>query len=300
MVFPGVKKGGARAAALYGAGLDQPSAPIASLNPIARPAAALALLAALAACGDDRAPAGPTNPAEVEAAEAGYLAPPRVTGAQASEGALVLHGRAPAGDRVRLTAASGGVYGMEADGEGVWRLRLPRGPQPQLYTLEAERQERVLQAEGRLLLLPDGRSLMLRPGHGALPIGPGGRGAPRIFSIDVAVDGAAAVSGFAQPSARVVTVVDGAPPAEDVVVGQGATDADGRFAIILAQPLRPGPHVIVVNTPDGVAEARLEVQDPLDPGAAPFAAEQAGRGWRISWRLPRGGVQSTYVLGAPA
>jgi hypothetical protein len=149
-------------------------------------------------------------------------------------------------------------------------------------------------------VLPDGRALMLRPGHGALPVGRGAGGAPRILSIDVASDGAAAVSGFAQPSARAVTLVDGAPPAEDVVVGQGATDAEGRFAIILAAPLTPGPHAIVVNTPDGVARASVEVAATADPGERGFAAAPHGGGWRISWRLPRGGVQTTYVLGGAA
>jgi hypothetical protein len=265
--------------------------------------AATALAATLAAAGCDRGgdEAAPPSPVETEAAEAGYLAPPAVSAVQVAGGRIVIEGAGPRGDRVRLVEAGGGAYGGTVGADGRWRLEAPRGEGPRLYTVSALGDGRTLQAEGRLLVLPDGRALLLRPGHGALPVGGGsGAGAPRITSVDVASDGAAAVSGFARPGARAVTLVDGAPPPENVVVGQGAADADGRFAIILAGPLPPGAHALVVNTPDGVARAEVTVAAAADPGARALVAERQPQGWRIAWRLPRGGVQTTYVLGAAA
>lgn len=261
--------------------------------PQAWAAAALAVL--LAGCGE-RTPEGePPSATDLEAAEAGYLAPPQAERVQVSGELLVLRGSAPAGDRVRIAAVAGGAYSATADARGRWEARVPRTDTPQMFTILAERQGRTLRAEGRLLVLPGGPHLILRPGHGALPVGPAPEGGPRIVSLDLASDGAAAVSGYAQPSTRAATVVDGVPPAEGVVVGQGATDRDGRFAIILATPLLRGEHSVVVNTPDGVASVTARIAPIPDLGERPFIATRDPDGWRITWRLPRGGVQTTYV-----
>lgn len=261
-------------------------------------AAVLAVL--LAGCGE-RPPEGKAPSAtDVEAAEAGYLAPPQAERVEAAGEQLVVGGSAPAGDRVRIGAVGGQSYSATADAQGRWEVRVSRTDAAQMFTIVAEREGRALRGEGRLLVLPGGPHLILRPGHGALPVGPAPQGGPRIVSLDIASDGAAAVSGYAQPSTRAATVVDGVPPAEGVVVGQGATDRDGRFAIILATPLQGGEHSVVVNTPDGVARVTARIAPTPELGGRPFVATRDPEGWRITWRLPRGGVQTTYVPERPA
>ena len=251
---------------------------------------------ALTACGP-RTPPAQADEAQAEAARAGYLAPPRVERVQAAGGALVLEGVGPAAARIRLTDA-GGAYGGTADAQGRWRIEAPAAPAARLFTLSAERDQRVLEGEGRLLVLPGGPALLLRPGHGAIPVAGGPADRPRIISVDVASDGAAAVSGVAQPVVPAVTRIDGVPPGAGTAVGSGATDRRGRFSIILASPLGPGDHLIEVNTPGGAARATLSVA-PSDPGPLPFVATRGPSGWRVAWRAPGGGVQTTYVL-APA
>ena len=259
------------------------------------------LLLVLSACGERREASAPLSPTQQEAANAGYLSPPDVEAVRTAGEELVVEGAGPAGGRVRLAEAGRQTFSTAVDPAGRWRIAAPLGSDPRIFALAVDHEGRVLEAEGGLLVLPDGRAFVLRPGHGALPVARApGSPEPRILSIDVASDGAAAVSGYAQPSSRAVTVVDGTPPAEDLSVGQGSADASGRFAIILASPLAPGPHAVVVNTPEGVARAQVQVTAPDDPGSQAFAARQAAGGWRISWRLPRGGVQTTYVLGPDA
>lgn len=258
-------------------------------------ALAATLAAMVAACGEAPSATAVLTPAEREAQAAGYLAPPTVDRVRRGASNLSLEGAGPPEGRLQLVESGGRAYSTTIDPSGRWRISAPTADEARLFTVAAEQDDRPLEAEGRLLLLPDGRALMLRPGHGALPVGPNPGGPPRIVSIDVASDGAAAVSGFAPPSARAVSVVDGAPPAEELIVGQGAADRNGRFAIILASPLTPGPHSVVVNTPQGVALARLSVAVPTDLGERAFEASREGGDWRVSWRLPRGGVQTTYL-----
>ena len=251
--------------------------------------------AALAGCGEPARETSALTPAETESITAGYLPPPRVEAVRADARQLLVEGVGAAGARVRLLQAGREAYSSTVSPASRWRIQAPGSAEPRLFQVQTEREGRVLEAEGRLLVLPDGRALMLRAGHGALPVGGGVSGPPRIVSVDVASDGAAAVSGFAPPLSRVVTVVDGAPPAEELIVGQGTADREGRFAVILASPLPPGPHQVVVNTPQGVARTQVPVSPAAEPGAAGVTAARDSFGWRISWRLPGDGVQTTYI-----
>ena len=268
------------------------------MNRLLRPLLVSAVLIGGTAACREPAPAVRTDPAAAEAAQAGYAAPPRVERVQVSGGVMVVQGVAAPGARVRITDGQG-AYGGTADGQGAWRVETPTTSAVRLLTVAAESGQRTLEAEGRLLVLPGPSALLLRPGHGALPVGPAPSEGARIVSIDVASDGAAAVSGLAAPSSPAVTRIDGVPPDPNIAVGSGAADASGRFSIILARPLGPGEHLVEVSTPGGVARANVAVA-PLDPGPAPFVAASDPAGWRVAWRAPGGGVQTTYVLRPPA
>ena len=257
----------------------------------------LAVLLTTGACGE-RPAVGRQDRAALEAARAGYVAPPRVERVERRHGAVIVAGTAPAGARVRVSEGTR-AYGGTAEADGRWRIEAPGAGGARLFTIVAEAAQRSLEAEGRLLVLPDGSALLLREGYGALPVRGASAGGPRITSVDVGPDGAAAVSGFAAPSVPALTRIDGVAPPSGAAVGSGAADTSGRFSIILAQPLPPGTHLLEVNTPAGAARARVSVAPP-EPPAQGFAATPDPQGWRVVWRASGGGLQTTYVFGAPS
>lgn len=263
-------------------------------------ASAAAVLAGLAA-GCNPSPRAAPSPldADREAAEAGYSPPPRIVASRdapetSGRFGVRIEGLATPAARVRLEGADGRTYQSSAAESGAWSLTVPPSPTPRLFTLIAVHDGRAVAGEGRLLVLPRAPDFVLRPGYGALPL-EAGSGPPRVLSVDVGPDGAAAVSGLARPSARVVARVDGAQPAA-TGLGQGTSDAQGRFTVILDRPLAPGARRLTLVASDGVAEAGVEVCEPASLGEAVFAAARTGAGWRLDWRLPGGGVQTTYVL----
>ncbi len=254
-----------------------------------RMAAPAALIALILACGcsEDGAWRNPALAQQAEGkAEAAYLAPPTITGLATAGGALVLRGLAEPGSRVRLGAPTGEAQFAQADARGGWTLNLAPAADVRLYGLSMAVEDRTVQAEGYVAILPDGRAVRLRAGAGAIPLtAPVGR--LRILAIDYDREGGAVVSGQATPGATLVLRIDG-------IDAQGKADANGRFSISATEPLSPQSHQILVA---GDGEDRIVLAAPRagDLAAAPVQAVREAGAWRIDWLTPGGGVQTTVI-----
>ena len=249
--------------------------------------AALAALALTSACSEEGAWRNPALAQQAEGkAEAAYLAPPMVTSLAADRGGFVWRGAAEPGARVRLGAPTGEAQFAQADAQGGWMLNLPPAASVRLYGLSMAVQDRTVQAEGYVAILPEGRAVRLRAGAGAIPLtAPVGR--LRILAIDYDRDGGAVVSGQATPGATLVLRVDG-------IDAQGKADANGRFSIAATEPLSPQSHQILVAG-DGEDRIVLNAGRAGDLTAAPVEAVREAGGWRIDWLTPGGGVQTTVI-----
>ncbi|MDB5432768.1 MAG: hypothetical protein JWP35_3884 [Caulobacter sp.] len=252
--------------------------------------AACALL--LAACGGpkDAAPQGAALPTEAE--EAGYLTPPSVTTVKAGAGgALIVTGRTQPGALVRLVPSPAGeVATLQADPTGAWRLVIPMSGGVRLYAISAEAGGRAVQAQGYLLLTPDGQAAELRSGAGARVVARASD-TPRILSVDYDRDGAAVVSGVAKPGAGLAVRIDRTPG------GDVKTGADGRFTFPLSAPLHPGGHLIDVAGEGGIDAVSASTGSPTGGGG--YSGARSPQGWRIDWTTPGGGAQTTLLLARP-
>ncbi len=220
--------------------------------------------------------------------EAGYVAPPIVLAAQPSSNGVVLSGAAAPDAEVKLGAPSGEVISAKADGKGAWTAVVPPSDGVRFYGLLMGVEARVVQSEGYLVLTPNGAA-QLRAGAGAKVIAPASR-RPRILAIDYDGGGGAVVSGVGTPSALVGLRVDRAARGESTV------DVQGRFAIPLLQPLAMGVHEFEVAAEGGEDVAAVEVSRSTPPTDSPYRATRFPYGWRIDWRTPSGGLQTTLLL----
>lgn len=255
--------------------------------------AALAMLA-LGACGrEDKGwrhdPA--TTKTEQVSLRDSYLKPPSVAAAVRQGDAVALSGQAEPLASVRLGAPTGEALLGKADATGAWRLVAPLAAEPRLYGLSMTMEGRIVQAQGYLMVAPNGTAVLLRAGAGAEVMGQSSP-SPRILAIDYDRSGGSVVSGVGAPGAGLGVRVD------RVTRGEGKVDGEGRFSISLDQPLAGGTHVIQVAGEGGEQQVAVDVGPPLPPTAGPAASTLTAAGWRIDWMTPGGGVQSTQLLGA--
>jgi hypothetical protein len=250
----------------------------------------LALLTAaavlgLAACG--KTPAGAPAAASQEP-QAAYVAPPSVLSVTTSASGAALTGSAPPNAKVRLATPGGEARFVQAGAAGAWSLVLPPSSEVRIFGLSAAAGGRQVQAQGYVLVSPDGRAGLLRAGAGALRLDR--RPPTAIGAIDFDREGSTVVSGTAPAQAYLSVEVDGAQAA------QGRADAQGRFSIALQAPLRAGRHQVNV-VGDGLSEtARFEASPaaPLAPG--PIHSQVTPDGLRVDWPTPGGGIQSTVLV----
>ncbi|HYF22719.1 MAG TPA: hypothetical protein VD929_04905 [Caulobacteraceae bacterium] len=253
-----------------------------------RGAVAVFVLSALGACGDDEAPAAPGRPV---AAGAGYAAPPLPLGVEpALGGGVLVRGRAAPEARIRALTTAGSAYGATAAASGAFVLELPASPAPRLIALSAQEKGRSVHGEGWLFVPPDapGRGVVLNPGAAATPLA----GAGLIAAVDYDAGGGAAVAGLAAPRAAVKVWIDGAEAAE------GFTDETGAYGLRAEGRVPPGDHEVRVQAGERSAAVRVRLA-----AAAPgeqFMASRDPLGWRVGWRTPGGGAQTTVVLSADA
>lgn len=252
--------------------------------------AGLVPLLGLTACGESRQPPWKSSaPKGPPAAEARYLAPPAITEARGGDGGVQLGGTAAPGARVMLGTPSGETLSAQADAEGRWTVAAPTPRSVTLYGLFMQVDDRKVNAQGYLVLTPDGRAAELRAGAGARVLAPGSR-PPRILAVDFDRDGGAVVSGVGTARADVGLRVN------RTAGGTGAVTPEGRFSIPLARPLVSGRHEFEVAGEGGEDVVVVVTDRPAPLGEAVYRASAIDAGWRIDWRTPGGGAQSTLLL----
>ncbi|MBX7248230.1 MAG: hypothetical protein K1X35_04175 [Caulobacteraceae bacterium] len=245
-----------------------------------------ALAALLTACGRKPNPNAPAPPSEAE--KAGYLPAPQVLTVEAApDGAPVIRGKARPSGRIRATLPSGEAYGATADSQGRFELELPPGRSAVMVAISAEDAGRSTPAEGWLFVPPGdyARAVMLRAGAPSFALSPA---SPLISVVDFDAAGAAGVSGRAGPGLEVRLTVDGTPAAQD------RADENGAYTLRLGP--RSGLHRLHALA-DGRSQERVVDFSPLaQPPTGAFAVARVADGWRIDWRPPGGGAQTTYVF----
>ncbi|MDB5456208.1 MAG: hypothetical protein JWP92_1793 [Caulobacter sp.] len=256
------------------------------------PVAALGLAAALSACDAGGKSAWRKEPGagadRREQFEAGYVRPPRVTSAR-RDGGLILVGEAAPDASVRLGSPTGQTVTTGADAGGRWRAAVPAADQVRLFGLSMTKAGRTVQAEGYVMVTPEGEVALLRAGAGAYRLAPSSA-APRILAIDYDQGGGAVISGVATPGAGLGVRIDRAPRAE------GKADDEGRFAFSLTQPLTGGDHAIQVAGEGGEQLITVETTPPPALTSGPVLSRRTASGWRVDWMTPGGGVQTTQII----
>ncbi len=252
-------------------------------------AAVIAAVSALASCGDKSAPVDNAVAAQTATTEFYPPAPELLGGAAGSDGQVQLYGSAVPGAAVRLRSPSGAQQFATADAKGVWRVSLAPSPQPRLLGLSMLDNGQVVQAVSFLFLAPDGTVARLKAGGGTQAAAPGKPGLAAL-AIDYDNQRAATLSGVAAPHETVTVRVDG------VERSQANADSAGRFVLPLPQ-LTAGAHEFDLMGATQEVRFSASVDTPAALAQAPYAATRVGQGWRVDWRTPGGGPQTTLILG---
>lgn len=247
---------------------------------------ALASLALLAGCS--RKAAAPPDAPQTRQAESGYATPPAVLKVTREGAGLRLTGRARPGAEVRLASPSGAAMSATADASGLWNLDLPPSPEGRIFGLSAMVGGRPVQAQGYILVTPQGPAAQLRAGAAALRLDP--QTSPALGALDFDTTGAAIVSGIAPPSGLVFLKLDGRQIAE------GRTDAAGHYAIAISQAIPRGRHVLDVSGDTFSNHATVEIAPPAPLVVGPMRLQVTLGGLRADWLTPGGGLQSTILL----
>jgi hypothetical protein len=267
------------------------SDPKASARP-ALMATTLAAMAVLAGC--DRRPGPSTAVAGVAptAAQAGFLAPPRILSVSTPggrAGAATIAGVAGAGARIRAVTTDQLAYGATAADNGRFSLDLPPATRSRLVAISVESPRRSIPALGWLFLPPDqpARAVLLRPGAGAMAL----PGADLLAAVDYDGGGGATASGFAPPNTMVDVFVDSTEPQET------RSDAEGFWAVRFAQALSAGPHVIHVRAVAAQIDRKVVLAARRVTG--PFQAVREAEDWRVDWSPTGGAAQTTLIFLGP-
>jgi hypothetical protein len=228
---------------------------------------------------------------QADAAEAGYVAPPRVEQVERGATGLILKGVGAPNADVRLGAPTGETLVGQADSDGRWILTVPLDGRVRLYGLSMTRNGRTVQAEGYVMITPEGVVALLRAGSGAWRLAPASA-SPNILAVDVDPEGGAVISGMATPGAGLGVRVDRTPRAV------GEAGEDGRFFLSLSEPLGPGAHDIQVSGEGGEQRITVVILPAAPLADGPVRAQRLDAGWRADWMTPGGGVQTTLLIQA--
>lgn len=225
-------------------------------------------------------------------ADNGYLAPPEPDSVRADGAGVVLSGRGPPLARVRLARPAGEATFVDTDRDGRWTIQIGPAVAPRIFGLSASTGGRQVQAQGYLLVTPNGQAALLRAGAGTQRIDaiPGSG----LRAVDFDAGGSVEVTATAPPGATVILRLDGRQVAE------GRADGSGRYAVSLPAsgqpPIRPGGHLLQM-TGDGFSDSAAIQLTPAQPLAdGPLHSQFTPAGLRVDWMTPGGGLQSTILV----
>ena len=250
-----------------------------------------AILVGLSGC--DGATRAAKSGGDARADDAGYLSPPSVTRVQLTGRGVSLSGSGPPRGRVRLASPGGEAVLADVDDKGRWTIGLGAIPDPRIYGLSATVAQRSAQAEGYVVVTPQGQAALLRAGAGARRIDDPAKFGLR--AIDFDRGGGVEISAAAPAGANVLLHFDGR------LTAQGRADAAGHYDASLPGPgsttaIRPGSHQVQVSG-DGFSKAVTFQVSPAAPLAqGPLRSQITQAGLRVDWMTPGGGVQSTILV----
>ena len=231
----------------------------------------IASLGFLAACTGER----PDPAAAPDQTVSAWSTPPRVETVIRTAGGLTVSGQAAPDARVVLRGADGAAFAASADAAGRFDIRMNAPAGDVLLTPETQTGQDAAPSPERLLILAGGQGpmAMLSPGAASRRLD----GAGLLGAVDS--DGRMlALSGRGPAGEAVRITLDGRPAAV------ATADAAGRWSAVVGPSTGP---------------ARLGVGAGLYdyPGAgdSDAGAVRAGRGWRLTWSVPAGGSQSTWL-----
>jgi len=246
-------------------------------------------LGLLAGCGEKEAAANVAADDQAASTETYRPAPELLGGGVLSNGRVQLFGSATPGAAVRLRSPSGAQQFATADARGVWRFLLAPSPQPRLLGLSMSDKGQIVQAVSFLFVSPDGVVARLKAGGGTQAAAPAKPGLAAL-ALDYDNQRAATLSGVCGPHETVTVRVDG------VERSQVNADSSGRFVLPLPL-LTAGSHEFDLMGAAQEVHFSASVDAPTAPSEAHYAATRIGQGWRIDWRTPGGGGQTTLILG---
>ena len=164
----------------------------------------------------------------------------------------------------------------------------PASSEAAIYGLSQNVDGRTVQAQGYVLVTPDGQGVLLRAGAGARTLSRDPETGLTAFDVDR--DGGAVVSGRGPAGASVSARIDGHK------LGEGRVEEDGRFALPLTGPVAPGSHSLKVFGDQVDASIVVDARPAAPLTSGPFRATPVPAGLRVDWMTPGGGVQTTLVI----
>ncbi len=240
-------------------------------------AIAVVLCAASVACSPP-APAA-SEQARAPAAVGGWTRPPMIRSVRRIPDGLVFAGQAEPGARVVLRSDSGPAHATAADDQGRFEIRMAAPVGDLLLSPEIQVGQDAAPAPERLLIIAGGRGpvAILRAGGATRRLDR----APALGAVDS--DGRMRlVSGLAASADAALDVSAG---------GEGGPvkpDAAGRWSLVLTPSA--GPDEIRVG-----GRAFTWPGEGAGEALAGTRVERAGAGWRVVWRGPAGGRQTTWL-----
>lgn len=244
--------------------------------------AAMAAIACVAtvACSPAATPQPETS--SVRVTGGGWTRPPMIRSVQRVAGGLVFTGQAEPGTRVVLRSDSGPAYAVAADDRGAFQIRMTAPVGDLLLRPETQVGQDAAPAPERLLILAGGSGpiAILRAGAATRRLDR----APAVSAVDS--DGRMRlVSGRSTPAGPPIDLQAGGE------AGRVTPDSSGRWSLVLSPSAGPD-------------EIRVGGRTFLWPGEglageiagnAGHRVERAGDGWRVVWRGPAGGRQTTWL-----